>query len=457
MGIKRLSKLIFLLVVPCALGVLAAKDASAVPSFARQTGQACTTCHTMFPELTPFGRLFKLTGYVMNKDSASHPTAPPVAGMVQASYSRTQQSPPTGTLPENKWSFHALSSENDVAGTPQAASLFYAGQIYGNLGALIQGTYSNSNDRSFLDMSDIRYANSISVCGKSLIYGVTFNNNPTSEDVWNSTPAWSYPYAFSNVGPTPVTPVVAPLIFSLASQVGGAGVYGYWNNSIYIAATVYRTSLDGITAPFGAGGHPLGIYTDGGIPYWRLAYTHQYGAHSFEIGTYGLAAKVYSSYPSTPADNFQDVAFDAQYQYILSNQSFSVQSTWVHENQDLTSSFNNGLTSNLSNYLDTFKINGNYYYRTADCGQFGGSLSYFSTTGSDDPTLYSGSASPTGSPDSRGEILELDYLPPWHNYGPDGFGFAKFSLQYVIFNQFNGSRSGASANNTLYLLAWLMF
>ncbi|MGO9983712.1 MAG: hypothetical protein ACLPIX_05815, partial [Rhodomicrobium sp.] len=37
--------------------------ASAVPAYARQTGQPCATCHTAFPELTPYGRQFKLTGY----------------------------------------------------------------------------------------------------------------------------------------------------------------------------------------------------------------------------------------------------------------------------------------------------------------------------------------------------------------------------------------------------------
>ncbi len=38
-------------------------SAHAVPSYARQTGQPCATCHTAFPELTPYGRQFKLTGY----------------------------------------------------------------------------------------------------------------------------------------------------------------------------------------------------------------------------------------------------------------------------------------------------------------------------------------------------------------------------------------------------------
>src|SRR6202140_4602335 len=37
--------------------------AEALPSFARQTGQPCGTCHTDFPFLTPFGRRFKLLGY----------------------------------------------------------------------------------------------------------------------------------------------------------------------------------------------------------------------------------------------------------------------------------------------------------------------------------------------------------------------------------------------------------
>ena len=40
-----------------------APPAQALPSFARQTGQPCGTCHTDFPGLTPYGRRFKLLGY----------------------------------------------------------------------------------------------------------------------------------------------------------------------------------------------------------------------------------------------------------------------------------------------------------------------------------------------------------------------------------------------------------
>ena len=43
--------------------VVRARLAATVPSFARQTGLACSACHYQFPQLTPFGRLFKINGY----------------------------------------------------------------------------------------------------------------------------------------------------------------------------------------------------------------------------------------------------------------------------------------------------------------------------------------------------------------------------------------------------------
>ena len=42
-------------------------DAHAVPAYARQTGQECIACHVSFPELTSYGRYFKLTGYTIGK------------------------------------------------------------------------------------------------------------------------------------------------------------------------------------------------------------------------------------------------------------------------------------------------------------------------------------------------------------------------------------------------------
>ncbi|VWB96865.1 cytochrome c [Burkholderia lata] len=74
-----------------ALFVLAAavlsfsSKAMAIPAFARQTGLACVACHVSFPELTPFGRFFKLTAYTL-----SNKWTIPLAGMVQISQTNTR-------------------------------------------------------------------------------------------------------------------------------------------------------------------------------------------------------------------------------------------------------------------------------------------------------------------------------------------------------------------------------
>ena len=48
-----------------AILVLTVRRVYAVPSFARQTGLSCNVCHSNPPQLTAFGRNFKLKGYVL--------------------------------------------------------------------------------------------------------------------------------------------------------------------------------------------------------------------------------------------------------------------------------------------------------------------------------------------------------------------------------------------------------
>src|SRR6266702_8732886 len=45
------------------IATMFATPARTLPSFARQTGQPCGTCHTDFAGLTPYGRRFKINGY----------------------------------------------------------------------------------------------------------------------------------------------------------------------------------------------------------------------------------------------------------------------------------------------------------------------------------------------------------------------------------------------------------
>ncbi|MDD5643722.1 MAG: hypothetical protein PHX53_18875, partial [Syntrophales bacterium] len=167
--------------VGLALGVIAlillftTTKSLAVPSFKRQTGMSCTACHTVWPELTPFGRHFKLTGYTMSKSNKPYQMPPPIAGLVQLSFTHTDKSLPPGTSPFQ-------SQSNDNVGIPQEMSLYYAGKIYDKLGAFCQGTYDGLSNKFLLDMTDIRYANTFKIGGKPLIWGLTVNNSPTIED-----------------------------------------------------------------------------------------------------------------------------------------------------------------------------------------------------------------------------------------------------------------------------------
>ena len=81
---------------------------------------------------------------------------------------------------------------------PQIFTVYYGGRIYDKLGAFIQGTYDGADNSLMLDMTDIRYANSTSLFGKNLVYGASVNNSPTLQDVWNSTPSFSFPFAVSD-------------------------------------------------------------------------------------------------------------------------------------------------------------------------------------------------------------------------------------------------------------------
>lgn len=444
----------------------AATPGWAVPSFARQTGMTCAACHTVFPELTPFGREFKLNGYVLDNikqitgiDVDSHQTLalnsiPPVSMMVQISYTHTAAAIPDSALTG------ALAKDGDVL-FPQQASFFYAGKIANELGAFIQLTYDGVADRFGIDNTDIRYAHHLSFGGMDgndhrMILGITLNNNPTVQDVWNTTPAWGFPYAGSSVAPGPIAGT--QIDGALAQSVAGLGVYMWFDDHWYAEISAYTAAIVG-------GSHPLDStqsnVTHGLAPYWRLAYEQRWDRHSLSVGTYGIDIKTHpGSSTGTltplqgPTDQYKDIAGDIQYQFIGEDHLVTVLATYIHENQTLNASFLDQFAANAGNTLKTSKLTGEYSYQR----RIGGSLGYFSTTGSNDNILYSAAqvvGSANGTPDSSGYIAELNYLP-WLN--------TKLQLQYVGYEKFNGlkmnydgSGRDASNNNTLYGLVWVNF
>ena len=427
------------------LALLLPLPASAVPSFSRQTGRPCAGCHTMIPELNQYGREFKLTGFVAGDklDTEKWPLRLPLSLSAVVSNTSARK---TSDAPD--------SFPHDRDTILQDVSIYYGGRIAGYVGALVQYKYHAAQDDKWAtEMAEVRYANETTV-GKEqrLIYGITVNNNPTIADVYNSTPMWSFPHQSS---PVAVIPNAAAIVDnSLASQVGGVGVYALWNDLIYAEVDVYHKGT-GVFHPL-ASGVQIAHVLDGNAPYWRLAFQYEAKPHSFEIGTYGLNAKVFpnAAQPTGPSDHFRDVAFDTQYDYIKGQHCLAVHATYIHEQQAWDASFPQGMSSNPSSTLKTFRTDVHYTYRH----QYAGMIQYFSTSGDVDMVRYnSGDAvfgSASGSPNTSGWKPQIYYLP---------LDNIQLGVQYTAYTKFNGaganySGSGRSAsdNNTLYVYAWLL-
>jgi hypothetical protein len=417
---------------------------SAVPSFSRQTGLDCASCHTVFPQLTSFGRDFKRHAYTLSSDTQGQTarlqedSKAPVAAMLQSSYSSTDKA--------------VAGSQNGTALFPDQLSLFYAGRISEDIGAFTQLTYEGADDHFTMDNADLRFARQAGGSLSSLVYGLTLNNNPGVADLWNSTPVWGFPYASSGTAPSPGA---APLIDgTLGQQVAGLGGYASWDNWIYAEATAYRSFQIGAEAPLTGDNEDV---VKGVSPYWRLALSRERGASSLEIGTYGLSAKLYPGGGTPlrgPTNRFLDTGVDAQYQWLTAKHIVTLHSTWIHEKQNWDAAYPAEAASNPSDVLRTFRVDGTYYYRRL----IGGSLGYFAENGDRDPLLYPADpvdGSRNGDPESRGFVMELAYVP-WYN--------TKLSVHYTVYNRFNGGNANydgfgrsASDNNTLYVNAWLMF
>ena len=152
----RSSGLLFLLQAVALLALLVAlpRRAEAVPSFARQTGLACSSCHINPPELTPLGRRFKLNGYTMTGIKViSAPPRKGTPGLQLLSY-----------LPLSAWLEASTTGLNKAEpGTanwdyslPQDVSLFLAGAFSAHAGSFIQATYDVQDDHFSWDNTDVR-------------------------------------------------------------------------------------------------------------------------------------------------------------------------------------------------------------------------------------------------------------------------------------------------------------
>ena len=435
-----------------------AGEASAVPSYARQTGLPCSSCHTTIPELTPFGRSFKLNGYTMNslkqiseqgggsKSGLNLSSYLPLSAFVQFSNTVVQKPQPN--------------TQNGNYEFPQSASIFLAGAFSKHVGGFVQVTYDSQGDHFSWDNTDVRYANTGSIGGKSVVYGFTLDNNPGVEDLWNSTPAWGFPWVSTNVAPSPSAATIVD--GTLAQDVAGVGAYTMLNDHLYLDFTVYRSEHIGGSQPnpgVDPTGAPFSYNIHGLAPYWRAAWQQTVGNNYFMIGTYGMHI---ASSPGAIAitslqDFYTDAAVDAQYERVLPsfhNDIITIHSTYIHESSDLYATYDAEGASQVHHNLQTFKIDGVYHFGN----KYSATIAGFDTWGTVDPLLFpqadvTGSAN--GDPKSNGYIAGFSYWPVQN---------LQLGLQYTGYLHFNGAKTNydganrdANGNNSLYMVVWIVF
>ena len=430
--------------------LISSRSANAVPAFAQQTGQPCKSCHVggFGPELTPFGREFKLGGYTLRAHASV-----PLAAMVIASWAHTQkdQVPPPEHL-----------SRNDNAVVDQV-SIFAAGGVGSHFGGFSQVTYDGVARQWAWDNLDLRAVTQTKLFGEDSVVGLSLNNSPTVQDPWNTLPAWGFPFTDTAVSPTPDA---GELIDDpLAQNVLGLTAYTWIGHKMYLEGGGYWSPAAPTLRFLGADpADPGSIH--GLAPYARVAYQTKLAGGTFELGGNLLKAELFPGRDRSSGltDRYTDWGLDTSWQTALrSGDGFSLNVRYERERADLRAScalelIGDGTSIACGRYrLNEWRAAARYTLHD----RLGVTLSPFSITGSRNDNVFGDS----GTPDSDGLMGQVDYTL-WPG-GKSPFGplvNARVGVQYTLYGKFNGRRhnfdgAGANAadNNVLRLFSWIAF
>jgi hypothetical protein len=368
------------------------------------------------------------------------------------------------------------------------------GKISDNIGAFAQVTYDpyavQYDDGSFhghsnADNIDIRYADRFISAQRDLIFGVSVNNNPSVSDPWNTAAAWMQyvpvPSPSSSRFIDGNTPYPG---FGAGGNIAGVSAYAFWNQKVYAEVGGYRTA-NGLFRFMSAGIADADNTKLRGLnPYWRVAYNHEWGAHSLMVGATGMVAKVYAdpldTSDSSNVHRYNDTGIDAQYQYLLDPHSVTAhfvyrtsRHTYPPGTGGADAPFVDALgqalpVTNDSDTTHLLRLKATYVYQA----RYGGGLGFFNLTGtantanqtagytpSDGPPTFNADpavdGSLSGNPGTRGWTLEGFWTP---------IQYLRVGAQYTLYNKFNGASTNyngfgrnASDNNSLFVYVWLAY
>ncbi len=472
-GVRRPTGLIGLvLALSLALTLLLwAWPARAIPVFARQTQQNCVACHVggQYPELTPYGRYFKLTGYTQGvKQSSDDGIAIPLAFSLQFGVNRMANNVADGNPAAAAGT--PIDARNGKL-APDQASIYTGGRIADNVGAFAQYTFAwdQGNRRSGTfgaDNFDLRYADHLLLGKTDLVAGLSLNNNPGLTDVFNSSPAWAYPFQYSASGSATAPPVQTAIEGMYGGGTArGINAYAYLDRNWFAEFGSYMAT-SGIanfltfTSAEGTPAHNGSVPLLGANPYYRLAYTTEWGPSNLMVGAFGMRSRVGDGNGDGLATVYNDRGLDAQYQYISDPHVVSAQFRYTSEQ---VSDPANLVYANSTANLHSIYAKAMYVYRA----KYGVALAYWSEQGSADASYANAAgnanifscldapACTTGSPNTRVWIPGI-FWQPLQN--------VRITLYRTYFSQFmgagqnyDGSGRKASDNNSTYLYVWTDF
>ncbi len=398
--------------------------AQAVPSFARQTGQPCAMCHVggFGPQLTDYGINFKLNAYTTTKGGD---WIPPLAGMVMAGFTHTSKGQDPGDL-EGHSLTGTLKANNNF--TLDQVSLFASGRISDHLGIFSQLTYDGIAQHTSIDNVDLRAATTTSLGDEHLvIVGASINNNPGVQDVFNTSPAWAFPYISSAVAPGPSAAAILDGAYS--QKATGVTAYAQLDGTWYAELGTYRMQTLTLQKDFGIaqGDRDAGALRS--PIYARFAARKSFDSQSVNVGLI-LFKTGYQADRSTPdVAHIRDIGIDGSYRWAIDDLTTATAlASVIHESQagaDLTE----------------YNANASYYWD----GSYGATLQRF---GVNAPGLG-----------SRGTRLQLDWTPLGKTVQtgliqPN----LRLGMQYTAYDRLDGeSASAARDANSVYLFAWIAF
>ena len=410
--------------------IIAADPASAVPSFARQTGQPCAACHVggFGPQLTDFGISFKLGGYTL---AVPNRPAVPVAAMIMTGFTHTNAAQDASALDGRRFDGSHLEGNNNP--TLDQASLFFAGRLTSNVGIFSQLTYDGVAQRTSIDNIDLRVADTFAFPeDHSLLAGVSINNNPGLQDPFNTLPAWAFPYIASRVAPGPSAATI--LDAAWAQKANGVVAYGQLDNFWYAELGTYRMQSVSTQKFFGIGVDDRDAGALRSPLYARFAVRPTWKGGSFNAGVVLFRTGYQADRDVPDTTHYTDFGVDASWRQMFEDASqATAMASVIHE----ASSGTPGLTE--------YSVTGSYYRPSPWGGSWGGNVQRFGVN-----------AQGLGSRVTR---LQVDWTPTGARalsglWDPS----IRIGLQFSAYDEVDSQRGHAAAvSDTTYLFAWLAF